>query len=429
MGAEISVRKLKATLSRKTPIIFATTILLLGSLLGILVANPSTHGQFTGTVCIVSPGTTSCPSSPTGSSGTQLRVSVFVQNSDLLNVFDITLLADHTVLKPAGADLTGTILPGPQTILVECLSGILVKGNVCPLTDTIDTLHFAVAGQGFTAQPATGLLFTAIYNVTATSSGTTLGFQTGCGSPTAPTSHPPFCVTIANGIPTPVPENVQTAVFSTGAGPDFMMTDQTSLINIQQGNNLATDQITLDSINGFAGTVGLTSSVSPSGGPTSTMNPTAVSLSPGGSAFSTLTVSVTSSTPTGAYVVTVLATSGTTSHSIQVTVNVNPAPKPDFTLTVTPSSQSVTRGSSATFTVSIMGTNGFNGTVSLSATVAPLSRHGPTTSLPSTVGPNSSSTLTVSTVHNTPTGSYTITVTGTSGSLSHTVTVTVTVIR
>lgn len=302
-----------------------TVLLLLGSALALLATSPSAHGQSGGTVCLISAGSASCPSSPasiTGSVGTQLRVSVFIQNSSLLNGFDITLLADHLVLKPAGADLTGTILPGPQTILVECLSGVLVRGNVCSSTDTIDTLHFAVASAPgtFTSQPATGLLFTAIYNVTAASSGTALGFQTGCGSPTAPTSHPPFCVTIVNGTPTPVPENLQTASFSTSQPPDFG-------------------------------------------------------------------------------------------------------------ISANPPSQVVTRGSSTTFTITVTGTNGFSGTVSLSAIVAPLVRHGPTTSLPSTVGPNSSSTLTVSTVHNTPTGSYTITVTGTSGSLSHTVTVTVTVIR
>jgi len=305
--------------------IFATALLLLGSTLVIIATNPAAHGQLTGTVCLVSSGTTSCPSSPasiTGSVGTQLRISVFIQNSDSLNGFDITLLADRTVLKPAGADLTGTVLPSPQTILVECIGGILVRGNVCSTTDTPDTLHLAAVGAPgmLTTQPTTGLLFTAIYNVTAASGGTSLGFQTGCGTPTAPTSHPPLCITIANGTPNAVPENVQTAVFSTGATPDF----------------------------------GISAS---------------------------------------------------------------------------PPSQIVTRGSSTTFTITVTGSNGFSGTVSLSATVTPLAKHGPTTSLPSMVGPNSSSTLTVSTVHNTPTGSYTVTVTGTSGTLSHTVTLTVTVIR
>jgi hypothetical protein len=162
------------------------------------------------------------------------------------------------------------------------------------------------------------LLFTAIYNITGTSSGTSLGFQTGCGTQT---SNPPLCVNIANGTPNPVPERVQTAIFST---------------------------------------------------------------------------------------------SGAT---------------PNFTITATPTSQTVKRGSSASFTITIRGINGFNGTVTLYSTVSPLVGNGPTISLPSSVGPYSNSTLTVSTTHHTNVGTYTITITATSGSITHSVTITVTVTR
>jgi hypothetical protein len=87
----------------------------------------------------------------------------------------------------------------------------------------------------------------------------------------------------------------------------------------------------------------------------------------------------------------------------------------------------VSRGSSTSFTITVRGTNGFNGTVSLSATISPLQRHGPTVSLPSTVGPYSNSTLTVATSKQTSLGTYTIIVTATCGSITHTATVTVTV--
>ncbi len=69
--------------------------------------------------------------------------------------------------------------------------------------------------------------------------------------------------------------------------------------------------------------------------------------------------------------------------------------------------------------------SGFNGTVTLSATSSPVNRHGPTPSVPSTVGPYSTSTLAVATAHNTPQATYTITVKATSGSLVHAFTVTV----
>src|SRR5207245_8816380 len=115
--------------------------MLIGSVLFAAMNSAPALGASTGVICIIPAGASSCPSSPapiTGTVGTQLRVSVFIQNSTGLNGFDVTLLADHTILRPAGADLTGSVLPGPQTLLLECLSGILLSGPTCSLTDTID---------------------------------------------------------------------------------------------------------------------------------------------------------------------------------------------------------------------------------------------------------------------------------------------------
>jgi len=101
----------------------------------------------------------------------------------------------------------------------------------------------------------------------------------------------------------------------------------------------------------------------------------------------------------------------------------------DFTITATTTSQTIRKGSSAVFSITITGTNSFNGTVHLTTTTSPIVRNGPTISLPSTVGPYSNSTLTVSTSRSTPIGTYTITVTATSGSIAHTVIITVVVTK
>jgi hypothetical protein len=308
---------------KKIPILFSISVLLIGSMFGSLAMNPPAHGQFTGTVCLVSPGTTSCPSSPasiTGTVGTQLRVSVFIQNSDGTNGFDITLLANHTILKPAGADLTGTVLPGPQTVLVECLSGKLVVGNVCSSTDSIDTLHFAaVSAPGtITSTPTTGLLFTAIYNVTGLTSGIPLGFQTGCPPPTSVSNK---CVTLANGTPTPDPETVQTAVFSSTG--DFSITANPVTLTIPR-DSLATSTITLGSLGGFSGTITLSTTVTPSAhhGPTPTLSSNSVTIASGGSGSVVLTISTARNSITGSFTVTVVGTSGSVSHSVNVSVTV-----------------------------------------------------------------------------------------------------------
>jgi uncharacterized membrane protein len=106
------------------------------------------------------------------------------------------------------------------------------------------------------------------------------------------------------------------------------------------------------------------------------------------------------------------------------------AAKPDFTLGVSPTSQSVQQGQSAVYAVTATATNGFTGAVSLTASGQP---SGATTGFsPSAITLSSSastgtSTVTVATASTTPVGSYSITITGTSGKLKKTITVSLTV--
>jgi hypothetical protein len=89
----------------------------------------------------------------------------------------------------------------------------------------------------------------------------------------------------------------------------------------------------------------------------------------------------------------------------------------DFSLGVSPSSQTVTAGGSTTYTVSSTALNGFSGSITLSATGLPT---GATASFnPASIAAGGSSTLTVSTGSTTPSGTSIITVTGSSSSLAH----------
>jgi uncharacterized membrane protein len=93
----------------------------------------------------------------------------------------------------------------------------------------------------------------------------------------------------------------------------------------------------------------------------------------------------------------------------------------DFSLSATPSSQTVTAGGSTSYTVNVTPSGGFSGAVGLSVSGAPA---GVTATLnPSSVTGSGSSTLSVSTASTTAAGTYTLTITGTSGSLTHTATV------
>ncbi len=95
----------------------------------------------------------------------------------------------------------------------------------------------------------------------------------------------------------------------------------------------------------------------------------------------------------------------------------------DFSVSVTPASQSVVQGNSTTYIIGVTALGGFTGTVTLTATVFPT---GPTTtfSTDTITGGSGTSSIAVSTTASTFTGNYTVTVTGTSSSLSHSVPVT-----
>jgi hypothetical protein len=103
-----------------------------------------------------------------------------------------------------------------------------------------------------------------------------------------------------------------------------------------------------------------------------------------------------------------------------------PPPTPDFILSVTPTSRSITRGSSTTYTVTVTAVNGFTGFVSLSSSISP-SANGATMSFNPTgltLGTSASSTFTVGTAKKTTKKTYTITITATSSGIVHSTTVT-----
>ena len=97
----------------------------------------------------------------------------------------------------------------------------------------------------------------------------------------------------------------------------------------------------------------------------------------------------------------------------------------NFSMSISPSSQTVVVGNATTFTTSIGAVDGFSGAVTLSASGLPA---GATASFsPATVTGSGSSTLTVTTSGTTPLGTSTLTITGTSGSLTQRASVTLTV--
>lgn len=97
---------------------------------------------------------------------------------------------------------------------------------------------------------------------------------------------------------------------------------------------------------------------------------------------------------------------------------------PDFSLSVSPSSQTTLQGgTTAGYTLTINGTNGFASSVGLSVSGLPSDATASFVPNPATT----TSTMTIATASTTPVGSYPLTITGTSGSLTHTATATLVV--
>src|SRR5262249_23177975 len=134
-------------------------------------------------------------------------------------------------------------------------------------------------------------------------------------------------------------------------------------------------------------------------------------------------ISTLSSTLAGTYQLTITATSGTLTHTTNVTLVVTTTS--DFSIVVSPSSQTLSRGSSTSYTVTIGSISGFSGTVSLGDSGLPSKANG--TFRPSSIVGSGTSTLKITANKVAPRGTYTLTITGSSGSLSHSANVTLTI--
>jgi parallel beta-helix repeat protein len=249
-----------------------------------------------------------------------------------------------------------------------------------------------------------------------------------------PSGTPSFTSTLTISIPLTTPTGTYTVnimgagggdnhlttyslnVLTPSATPDFAISVNQTSGSMNRGESITTT-VSLVSNNGFDSMVSLSASGLP---PDATAAFEPISRTP--NFTSTLTISTTSTTPVGTYPITVTGTGGGTIHEATYTLTVT---TPDFTVSVSPTSGSKNRGESITTTVSLVPINGFDSTVSLSASGQP--SEAVATFEPPSGMPGFTSTLTISTTSTTLTGTYSVSVTGTSGGITHEATYTLTV--
>jgi len=131
---------------------------------------------------------------------------------------------------------------------------------------------------------------------------------------------------------------------------------------------------------------------------------------------STLTLVVSNVVTSGTYTITVTGSGGGQTHSSVLILTISQAP--DFHIDVNPASQSVKQGQTATYSVSVVGSNGFDLPVSLSVSGLPSGAKA-VFSLNSEI-PDFSPTLNITLPSSPLTGSFTLTIKGSGGGLDRT---------
>ncbi|HKF23452.1 MAG TPA: hypothetical protein VKE93_17900 [Candidatus Angelobacter sp.] len=376
------------------------------------------------------------PSDPLGTLGTEINIKTGggSQNGGLTRwgdysslsvdpVDDCTLWYTTEYLKATGsfnwsteiANFKFSTCGNPDySVTASPASQSVTQGNSTTYTATVTPTGGFTGSVDLTVSglPAGA---TGTFNPTPVTSGnSTLTVTT---SSTTPTGTFPLTITGTSGTTTHT-ASVNLVVTAPVVG-DFSIAASPASQTVTAGNGTSYTA-TITGSGGFASAVNFSASGLPSGASAS-FSPTSVT----GSGSSTMSVTTSTSTPGGTYTVTITGTSGSLVHSTTVTLVVNPAPNPDFTISDSPASITVTRGTTGQTTVTIGAVNGFAGTVNLS--VSGQGSRVTATFNPTSVTGSGASTLSVAVNRRATRGTRTLTITGTSGSLSHSTTLTLTI--
>lgn len=225
----------------------------------------------------------------------------------------------------------------------------------------------------------------------------------------------------------PIAVNVLTGTAQSNT-PDFTMGLSPASTIVPQGGFIAVT-VSMNSLNGFAGSVSLNATTSPGiANSTLGLNPSSSSLLTGtGSAV--LSITMPNNAPVGSYSLKITGTSGRLTHAVTEGLRVTVPAPPDFQIQASPPSITIVRGSADSGTITLMSVGGFSGVINIGASVSPSSGTSPTLSLsPNRVtllsGGTANVLLTISTTGTTAVGTYSVVVQGLSGTLSNTVTIT-----
>lgn len=301
----------------------------------------------------------------------------------------------------ARSDFSISASPSSQTVVqgsstTYTVSTSVTAGAARPVSLTATGLPSGASATFNPASVTAGQPSTLTVSTTATAATGTFGFTITGQYSSPPSTH-----------------STSVSLTVTAATDDFSISASPASRTVVAGSS-TTFSISTQVASGTARTVTLSATGLPAGA-SATFNPASVTAGQG----STLTIVTTTSATIGTSTLTITGQYATpTTHSTTVSLTVTAAPSDDFSISASPSSQTVAQGSSTTFTVATQVTSGAAQTVNLSVTGLPSGATG--AFAPASVIAGGASTLTVATATATPTGTFALTISGASSTATHT---------
>ena len=318
----------------------------------------------------------------------------------------------HRILRTWGVALTVMFFISAAAAQTACSVGYAITsqwpGGFGAALTIKNTGTTAISNWTLTWSFANGQTITQIWNASVAQSGTNVSVTNASYDGSIPAGGSLATVGFngtwsgTNSIPASFALN---GVTCGGAGTgSFTLSASTNSVAVPLGSS-ATDTINVADAGGFTGAVTLAASGLPSG-------VTATFGTNPATGTSVVTFAANSLAVAGSSTVTITGTSGTLTASTKITLTVTEAP--GFTLTPSAASLSVVQGSTATDTITVTGTGGFTGAVTLAASGLPSGMTASFGTNPTT----GSSVLTLTSSCSSTVGTATITITGTSGTLT-----------
>lgn len=362
--------------------------------------------------------------------GTPDVMTVTTQRTATPGTYPLTITATsasktHTV----GATLTITP-PADYTVTVAPTSRTVVAGNAANYTVTITPLNgfndtVTLSTTGLPSGAAASFTPGASVAVSGSAVNVQMNITTTVTTPAG--SH---TLTISGADTGGVGPKTTTATLVVNPAPDFTISATPATQTVAAGDT-ASYTITLTSLNSLTGTAQVSASIGT--GPTNTTyspdllaGASPLFLGANSTANLTFVISPAQNASTGTYAYTISATLQGITRTTTLTLVIG-TPK-DFTISVNPTSLTVSQGASKTAIVTIATTNGLNANVALTISGLPAAANATWSANP--VNPSGSSVTSTLTVNaNTAAqGTYTVTLTGTYGSLTHSTSLTLIIV-